>query len=76
MKNQIKYIAALLFGILFVVTACTDKFEYMNTELGAYTPDKQIADSKYGNKMYFNVPSTLMTRLQVVQTGHFRPCKI
>lgn len=33
MKNQIKYIAALLFGILFVVTACTDKFEYMNTEL-------------------------------------------
>ena len=54
MKNQIKYIAALLFGILFVVTACTDKFEYMNTELGAYTPDKQIADSKYGNKMYFN----------------------
>ena len=43
MKNQIKYIAALLFGILFVVTACTDKFEYMNTELGAYTPDKQIA---------------------------------
>ena len=53
MKKQIRYIVSLAICSLFTV-ACTDNFADMNTEDGAYTPDKQVADSKYGNKMYFN----------------------
>lgn len=50
--KSIKYISSLLLTLL-IATACTDSFEGMNTEDGAYTSDKQSMDNA-ANIMYFN----------------------